>query len=65
MLERGVSAETVEKVTWQNALDAYAQSGQIDVATLLETPVIDQRPLFADNSVLRGQEPVVDGGVAN
>src|SRR5207248_7259235 len=28
MLERGIEAKTVELVTWQNALDAYAQSGQ-------------------------------------
>jgi uncharacterized protein len=65
MLERGVSAEAVEKTTWQNALDAYAQSGQIDVAALEKSPVIDQRALWEDNSVLRGQEPRVDDPVPN
>jgi len=65
MLERGVDPGWVEKVTWQNALDAYAQSGQIDVAALLETPVIDQSRLFHDNSVLRGQKPRVDAPVPN
>jgi hypothetical protein len=65
MLERGLPASTVERVTWQNALDAYAQSGQIDVEALLEKPAIDQRQLFADNSVLRGQDPRVEGGVPN
>jgi predicted metal-dependent TIM-barrel fold hydrolase len=60
MLERDIPAEHVERVTWQNALDAYAQSGQIDVAALLETPVVDQSTFFGDNSVLRGQEPRVD-----
>jgi predicted metal-dependent TIM-barrel fold hydrolase len=60
MLERGVSPEAVEQVTWQNALDAYGQSGQIDVEALLDTPVVDQTRLFSDNSVLRGQEPRVD-----
>jgi predicted metal-dependent TIM-barrel fold hydrolase len=65
MLERGVDPAWVEKVTWQNALDAYAQSGQIDVAALLETPVIDQSRLFHDNSVLRGQKPRVDAPVPN
>ncbi len=57
MLERGIDAGTVERVTWSNALEAYAQSGQIDVAALLETPVVDQSQLFHDNSVLRGQAP--------
>jgi hypothetical protein len=65
MLERGVAQEWVELVTWQNALDAYAQSGQIDVAALLASPVIDQSRLFNDNSVLRGQKPRVDAAVPN
>ena len=60
MLERGIAARDVELVTWQNALDAYAQSGQIDVEALLREPQIDQTQLYADNSVLRGQEPRVD-----
>jgi predicted metal-dependent TIM-barrel fold hydrolase len=63
MLERGIPAEQVELVTWQNALDAYAQSGQIDVAALLESPVVDQSTFFGDNSVLRGQQPRVDSEV--
>ncbi|MCY2960914.1 MAG: TatD family hydrolase [Planctomycetota bacterium] len=65
MLERGISAAAVEKTTWQNALDAYAQSGQIDVEALLKTPVIDQSRLYNDNSVLRGQAPRVDAPVQN
>lgn len=65
MLERGLAPETVEAVTWQNALDAYGQSGQIDVEALLATPVIDQTALFNDNSVLRGQAPRVDESVPN
>ncbi len=65
MLERGVPAEAVELCTWKNALDAYAQSGQIDVEALERSPVIDQRALFEDNSVLRGQEPRIDDPVPN
>ncbi len=65
MLERGLPPADVERATWQNALDAYAQSGQIDVAALLETPRVDQRALFADNSVLRGQEPRIDVATPN
>ena len=60
MLERGIPARAVELTTWQNALDAYGQSGQIDVQELLRRPAIDQTRLFADNSVLRGQEPRVE-----
>ena len=60
MLERGLTQQAVELTTWQNALDAYAQSGQIDVEALLQKPAIDQRQLFADNSVLRGQQPRVE-----
>lgn len=65
MLERGIDAATVERVTWQNALDAYAQSGQIDVEALLRTPVVDQTQSFLDSSVLRGQAPRVDAPVPN
>jgi predicted metal-dependent TIM-barrel fold hydrolase len=60
MLERGISAADVELTTWQNALDAYGQSGQIDVEALLAKPEIDQTRLFHDNSVLRGQAPRVE-----
>lgn len=65
MLERGITPEAVELTTWQNALDAYGQSGQINVSALLATPVIDQSALFNDNSVLRGQTPRVDAAVPN
>jgi predicted metal-dependent TIM-barrel fold hydrolase len=64
MLERGISARDVELTTWQNALDAYGQSGQIDVEVLLKRPEVDQTRLFHDNSVLRGQAPRV-GAVPN
>ena len=65
MLERGVAAEVVEKTTWRNALDAYAQSGQIDVDALEREAAVDQRALFHENSVLRGQEPRVSRSVPN
>lgn len=65
MLERGIDARAVELTTWQNALDAYAQSGQIDVDALMRTPVVDQSRLYHDNSVLRGQAPRVDASVPN
>lgn len=55
MLQRGVPQAHVEQVCYRNALDAYAQSGQIDRAALEQSPEIDQRQLWSDNSVLRGQ----------
>ncbi|WP_082874762.1 TatD family hydrolase [Burkholderia sp. MSMB1589WGS] len=65
MLEQGIAMADVEAVTWRNALEAYAQSRQIDVAELARTPRLDQRQLFSDNSVLRGQAPRVDEPVPN
>lgn len=65
MLELGIAPADVEAVTWGNALAAYGQSQQIDIDALSHTPRLDQRQLFADNSVLRGQTPCVDEPVPN
>ncbi len=65
MLESGIDSSVVEKVAWQNAIDAYGASGQIDAEGLLKTPVVDQTQLYADNSVLRGQAPRMDSPVPN
>jgi predicted metal-dependent TIM-barrel fold hydrolase len=58
---KGISDEAIRLVTYQNAIDAFAQSGQINVADF-ETPVvIDQSLKFNGNTVLRGgQIPRVD-----
>ncbi len=60
MLERGIPAADVQKVCYQNALTAYSQSGQMQESDWLNFPPIDQRQKFSDNSVLRGQEPLVE-----
>ena len=65
MLEQGVPEEDVRRATFGNAAKAYGYSGQIDMDALEKKPAIDQRQLFNDNSVLRGQEARVDDGVAN
>lgn len=63
MLERGIPEEVVRKTTYENALAAYGQSGQMKEEDWLNPPAIDQRTLFMGNSVLRGgQEPRVDAG---
>ncbi len=60
MRERGIDATTIETVVWRNPLAFFAQSGRLDVAALEAEPGIDQRELFAGNSVLRaGRAPVV------
>src|SRR5262249_13695374 len=65
MRERGIPESHVELTCWKNALDAYAQSGQIDVAALAQPTAIDQSRTFNDNSVLRGQAPKSAAGVPN
>ncbi len=65
MKERGIPEAQVGAACWQNALDAYAQSGQIDVAALAQPTAVDQSRTFNDNSVLRGQAPKSAAGVPN
>jgi hypothetical protein len=60
MLEGGIDPKAVEQTTWGNPLEVYLQSGQIDEQELMSAPRIDQRQLFHDSTVLRGQEPRVD-----
>ncbi|MCS6967098.1 MAG: TatD family hydrolase [Cytophagales bacterium] len=60
MLERGISPTDVRKVCYQNALEAFGQSGQIHESDWLEGITIDQRQLFNGNSILRGgQTPLI------
>lgn len=65
MREKGIDPKAIELTTWTNALDAYAQSGQIDRDELARDAVIDQRQSYNDSSVLRGQTPRVDEPVPN
>jgi predicted metal-dependent TIM-barrel fold hydrolase len=60
MLERGISADDVEKISYRNALAAYGQTGQMAEKDWLDPADIDQRTLFEGNSVLRGQQPRID-----
>lgn len=59
MLNNGFTKEQVELVLFSNPVEFYSQSGNITLEEL--APVkIDQTELWEDNSVLRGQTPVVD-----
>lgn len=51
---KGISDEDIRIVTYQNAIDAFAQSGQIDVADFESPMEIDQSLKFNGNTVLRG-----------
>jgi uncharacterized protein len=65
MLDRGISADSVRTVCYQNALTAYSQSGQMKESDWLNPQPIDQRQSFNDNSVLRGQEPLIEASASN
>jgi len=60
MLERGISADDVDKISYRNVLTAYGQTGQMAEKDWLDPAPIDQRTLFEGNSVLRGQAPRID-----
>jgi predicted metal-dependent TIM-barrel fold hydrolase len=58
---KGISAVDIQKVTYQNALDSFAQSGQINEKDFIHGLEIDQSLKFNGNTVLRGgQAPRVD-----
>lgn len=59
MLAAGFSKAEVEKVLFENPINFYAQSGRISLDDI-QRPAVDQTRLWEDNTVLRGQEPVVD-----
>lgn len=60
MAQRGIPEEHIKAVCYQNALTAYSQSGQMKESDWLNPSVIDQRELYSGNSVLRGQQPLVE-----
>jgi uncharacterized protein len=58
---KGISEADIKLVTYQNAIDAFAQSGQINVADFENTQEIDQTQKYNGNTVLRGgQQPRLD-----
>jgi hypothetical protein len=59
MLDEGFSKADVEKVTFNNPINFFAQSGRISI-DMVKKPLIDQTQTFEDNKVLRGQEPIIE-----
>jgi hypothetical protein len=60
-LQQGIAEAQVRLACYQNALDAYGQSGQMKEEDWLSPVAIDQRAVFEGNSILRGgREPRVE-----
>ena len=58
---RGIASDAIAKVTYENALRVYGLNGEMKPDDWLTPAAIDQRRLYAGNSVLRGgQTPRVD-----
>lgn len=62
MREMGLSEDVIKTVCWDNPWEFFAQSGRIDITSIEQDLPIDQTQLHADNSVLRGQSPMVQDG---
>jgi len=61
MKQQGISDEAIKLVTYQNAITAFAQSGQINISDFEAPKAVDQTEKFEGNTVLRGgQQPRVD-----
>lgn len=64
-LQRGIPEEDVRMACYANALAAYGRSGQMCEDDWLNPMPVDQRTLYAGNSILRGgREPVIAERVA-
>lgn len=60
MRAAGFSEADIEKVLFTNPIEYFAQSGQITLEAVLAPAEVDQTQLYADNSILRGQDPTVE-----
>lgn len=58
MVMRGIPTEHIRLVTYQNAITAFAQSGQLTESDFTSPSQIDQTQTFNGNTILRGgQQP--------
>ena len=64
MRQRGISENDIHLTCYQNALSIYGKSGQIKEEHWLEREAINQTELLEGNSVLRGQNPVVESSTS-
>jgi predicted metal-dependent TIM-barrel fold hydrolase len=58
MKQKGIAEEDIRLVSYQNAINAFGQSGQIDKDDFIQINEVDQSHKFEGSSVLRGgQQP--------
>src|SRR6476661_3232990 len=61
MKAQGITDEAIKLVTYQNAITAFAQSGQLNEADFISVKGVDQSEKFEGNTILRGgQQPRID-----
>ncbi|MBT7666733.1 MAG: hydrolase TatD, partial [Rhodospirillaceae bacterium] len=60
MREAGIAESDIETVVWHNPIAFFGQSGRLDLGADGGRPRVDQSELWEGNSVLRGQEAVVE-----
>jgi len=60
MREAGIADSDIETVVWHNPVAFFGQSDRLDLGEHGGRPRIDQSELWEGNSVLRGQEAVVE-----
>lgn len=61
MKMQGIPEEQIRLVTFQNAVDSFAPSGQLDLEKLKAIQPVDQSAKYEGNTVLRGgQNPRID-----
>ncbi|MBA4167362.1 MAG: hydrolase TatD, partial [Chitinophagaceae bacterium] len=59
--DMGISEKDITLVTYQNAITAFGQSGQINTEDFAVVKEIDQSQKFSGNTILRGgQQPRID-----
>lgn len=60
MVAAGIARDTIARIVWDNPVAFFSQSGRLDLSPADAPPAVDQRQLWEGNSVLRGQNPVID-----
>ena len=58
MQKEGIPEEVISQIVWDNPYNFFAQSGKLKIQT--NRPTINQSMLHEGNSVLRGQNPIIE-----
>ena len=60
MVAADIAPDTIARIVWDNPVTFFSQSGRLGLSLADTHPAVDQRQLWEGNSVLRGQNPVVE-----